>query len=81
MYIAVHKDLIRRDIDNISSNLKSVSSCAASNGLLLNVGKTQAIRISGCDWASDIPQIDFDGTSIEYGATVRYLGVLIDGEL
>ena len=52
-----------------------------ANRLLLNPGKSQAIRISGKPWARNIPPLIFNGVELEFSESVLDLGMRIDCEM
>lgn len=73
-------------IEVTNSDLRKISDWSNSYGLRINPAKTQTIiigssrMVSKIDWFR-LPQVLFDGTSIQISDTVKNLGILMDKKL
>ena len=65
-------------VDVMNQALNKVMKWGSSNGLIFNPTKTQATRFSQCRKFSTWSRVLLNGTEVEYGDDMKYLGVILN---
>lgn len=81
LYKSVSQDNVFMDMSLLNSDLARVSVWARENRLKLNAVKTKAVVFSSKSWAKDIPEVVFEGVTVEYVDSVKNLGLIIENQL
>lgn len=81
LYRAINEDNVSLDMSLLKSDLSAVSAWAKENRLKLNAGKTKAIVFSSGSWARELPEIEFEGASVNYVDSVNNLGLTLESRM